>query len=167
MKAKRVTMKQVKAAIRRQDLTECYKLCKLTRGRVSAFEVTKFIEDFASTKRLRGNAFWFVYGAYRRKLANGLTAQRNLEAFRAKQPICYAAARLHKELNFLKANTLHPERIKLLFVKEGARLYLASADYGAADYNKAYIMPIRSNERACDLLCKWSEKLLQKHSKTL
>lgn len=38
-------------------------------------------------------------------------------------------------------------------------LYLASPDYQHEDYNKSILLPIKGNERACELLIKLSKKI--------
>ncbi len=166
MKAKRITKKEIRAAIREQNTTKIFRLCKLVTGSTKRLTVCQFIEEFAPTLKLKRAAWKLSINAHFTRPPHFVLTpeQRNREWMKERETertnVVQRAAKL-----FRKELYLHEEGSKYarpLFVHNGRDLYLTSAAYGLADYNKTYVMPVEGNERVVNALCDISERALLK-----
>lgn len=168
---KRITREEIQTAIRGQNTTKIFMLCKLVNGTAKRGAVCRFIEEYAPTLRLKRAALHLSYYAhFMRPPHFTLTPeQRNKEWAKEREAertnvVQRAAGLFRRELR------LHDEGCKYarpLFVHNGRALYLAAVAYGLQDYNKTYVMPVAGNERAVMLLCSLSERVLAKRGVTL
>ena len=168
---KRPTRKEIQTAIREQNTTKIFMLCKLVNGTAKRGTVCQFIEEHAPTLRLKRAAWRLSFAAHFMRPPHFTLSpeQRTKEWAKEREAERANVVQRAAEL-FRRELRLHDEGYKYarpLFVHNGRALYLATAAYGLQDYNKTYVMPVVGNERAVMLLCSLSERVLAKRGVTL
>lgn len=150
---KNITKKHIASVLRTENPTEIFRLYHIIfGGKVEKSMVHKFIKEYAPTVRVYKSAYNIAYGcAHRYKPATSEEVRREL-AFRE-------ANIKHYVLNFFRSDlsrgldgyTKRP-------MTGRTHLYFCSPVYGHSDYNKWRAMPIKGNERFCELLCRLADK---------
>lgn len=145
----KITKKQIQAILRTEDKTQIFRLYKEIYGQVGKCSVYDFIRDFAPTNKVRSAAFRIAIGIPEADYPGEI---RNAVDFKEQNAKHLAMEAFREELKRgLDNYTKRP-------MMGHAHLYFCSPVYGHADYNKWCAMPIKGNERFCEVLCKLADK---------
>lgn len=152
---KKVTKKEIRAAIKANDRTKVWHLCALKLGRTpTKNEVCKFVKEINERK-----AWFFSYEdsertITRRKLAIALWCKKGYyEKYYPKSEALCMLRRLWEEE--VTSYTKVP-----MFGFTG--LYFCSPDYGHDDYNKVRTCEIKGNEEFCKKVVELGKRIYQK-----
>ena len=153
MKAKRITKKEIQAVLRSLDVTAIYRLYYKIYGRVSAWDVFDFVNQYAPSKRVSKFAITALRAAshnVKRRVIDSKVNWRN-GTFHGNDLI--------ELVNYVKqqcaeAGSAYAKRPMM----GKTHLYFCSPLYGHNDYNKVRSIPIAGNERFCELLIKYADK---------
>ena len=160
---KKLTKKHIQSVMRTMDATQIYHVFCQYMGTKSVgkqgseygrSDVYQFIKEFAPTQKIRSKAYNLAFGGskndYRIMIANQ-TTRKSIEFYDANVRH-YALAMFRDEINRpFDTYTKRP-------VIGRTHLYFVSPTYGFDDYNKRMMMPIKGNERFCELLVRMGDK---------
>lgn len=165
MEKKNLTKKYIQSVMRTMDATQIYHVfcqymgTKSVGKRGSEYgrsDVYDFIKEFAPTQKIRGKAYNIAFGGiektnYQIMIAQR-TARKNIEFYDANVRH-FALSMFRNEINRpFDSYTKRP-------VMGETHLYFVSPTYGFDDYNKRRMMPIKGNERFCELLVRMGDKV--------
>lgn len=154
---KKVTKKHIEAVLRTMDSTRIFRLYHhIYGGKVEKRKVFDFIVAFAPTKSV---------------------AKKAAELSAINKPLpSYYLDQMRKSIEF---NTVNARHVALQQFREEMRrgfdsytkrpimghtyLYWASPVFGHNDYNKSRALPIKGNERFCELICRLADKYFPIH----
>ncbi len=149
---KTITKKHIEAVLRTMDSTRIFRLYHLIYGgKVKKAKVYKFINFYAPTKAIASracelSALVSVLPPYYKDQV------RKSIAFESRNARHIALQRFREEVRRgLDSYTKRP-------IMDGDYLYWASPVFGMDDYNICRAMPVKGNERFCELLCRLADK---------
>ena len=151
---KKFTKKYIQSVLRTEDPTQIYRLVNQVKGTVTKRVVYEFIDDFAPTQKIARLAYELTYGQnkhHTERQLRGRTAINHLLYREANIKHCVLEAFREEMSRGLDNYTKRP-------MIEGKHLWFCSPYYGYKDYNKHKMMPIKGNERFCELLVKLADK---------
>lgn len=145
---KKTTKKEIRNVLRTGEVTYIWRICyKVIGRRPTSLEVYNFVRAYAQTKKIYNMALYF---AYVRKPRNN-ELKRNVD-FHFANCRHIAMSMFRQEISTeITSYTKRP------IIWENS-LFFASPVYRQEDYNKRYIMPVKGNERFCELLCRVGDK---------
>ena len=154
MKPKRITKKAIQSVIRTGDRTAIWRMCCHVIGkRPERHEVYNFVTEYAPTVKARRMAYNIAYWGVNRHRCR----DKGWYDFYRDNYRHITMCKLREEIARGTDNyTKRP-------IMGKTRLYFASPFFGHGDYNKACMMPIRGNERFCELICKLADKYIPMH----
>lgn len=149
---KNITKKEIESVLRSMNQTNIYKLYHRIYGeKPSEGRVWRFIREFAPTNKIRNSA---VRLTERNEVRKSKLYGSGYDDFVERMPVSYAMKILRYYLNRkLDGYTKRP-------FMGFTYLYFCSPVYGHSDYNKSRCIPIKGNERACELLIKLADKYI-------
>ena len=161
----KLTKKYIQSVMRTMDATQIYRVfCQYTgtksvgkRGsEYGRSDVCKFIKEFAPTLKIRSKAYNIAYGGIEKTKYQIMIAQciaRKSIEFHDANVRHFALSMFRYEINRpFDSYTKRP-------VMDETHLYFVSPSYGFDDYNRRRMMPIKGNERFCELLVRMGDKV--------
>lgn len=149
---KQITKKYIQQVLRTLDRTAIWKLTNtMYGGKTTSKQVVDFVREYAPTNRVYDAAYSIAY------VRNNSRAEHSWELanairFRYDNSKHYVLDILREELNRPQDNyTKRP-------IMGKTYLYWASPVYQHRDYNKSRLLPIKGNERFCEVICKLADK---------
>lgn len=159
-----MTKKYIQSVMRTMDATQIYHVfcqymgTKSVGKRGSEYgrsDVYQFIKEFAPTQKIRSKAYNIAFGGINRNdvYVHSTDAIRKNMAFYDANVRHFALSMFRNEINRpFGTYTKRP-------VMGKTHLYFVSPTYGFDDYNKRRMMPIKGNERFCELLVRMGDKV--------
>lgn len=149
---KSYTRRQINDILRTMNREAIYRLCKDLTGRTDRPMVYQIVKQYAPTAKLRSAAMSIAYPGTRQSAVESMDQALKSAEYNRANARHLAAKRLREEIAHTRDNyTKVP-------MTDGTNLYFASPNYGLKDYNRAYMMPVRGNEKFCDLLLSISHR---------
>jgi len=154
-KMKKVTKKEIRAAIKANDRTKVWHLCALKLGRTpTKNEVCKIVEEINEKK-----AWFFSYKdtertITRRKLADELFIKKG--GYRS---VNYKEVALRMLRRLAEEDYSSYSKVPMLGHEH---LYFCSTGYGFKDYNKVRTCEIKGNEEFCKKVVEIGNRIYQK-----
>lgn len=145
---KKITKNEIQNVLRTGEVTDIWRICyKVIGRRPTDTEVYNFVRAYAPTKKIYNMALYFAY--VRKPKQNKTTLSEN---YRVKNCRHIAMRMLREEI----ANGITPYSKRPMIW--GNNLYFAPPVYWHEDYNMYFSMPIKGNERFCELLFRVADK---------
>lgn len=148
---KKITKNEIQNVLRTGEVTDIWRTCyKVIGRRPTSMEVYNFVRSYAPTKKIYNMALYFAY-VRKQRYDN---AKRNTD-FHFANCRHIAMSMLRQEISAeMTSYTKRP-------IIWGNSLFFASPIYRQEDYNKKYIMPVKGNERFCELLCSVADRFFE------
>ena len=145
-----ITKKEIEAVLRSMNQTAIFRTYfKLYGIRPEQYNVVRFIDEFAPTKKIK-RVSWTLTEPNRHKKVRLYRVDSNWLA--ENWPVSYIVRYFRDELS----RGLTPYTKRPFLCK--THLYFCSPVYGHGDYNKWRSVSIKGNERLCDTLIRLADK---------
>lgn len=151
---KKLTKKFIQSVLRTNDRTKIYQLASMyykkkpTQGLVYAL-----MDNYAPTKKVRSCMYNIAF--LKPERYDKTSAIRNMISYQESNPRQIAMEFFRKQLTMLDSNYVKQPMLGY------THLYFCSPIYGHSDYNKVRSLPIKGNERFCELLVSYGKKFFQ------
>lgn len=160
-----LTKKYIQSVMRTMDATKIYHVfCQYTGTKsvgkqgckYGRRDVCDFIKEFAPNLKIRCKAYNIAFGGIEKTNRQIMIAQRTARKYIE----FYDANVRHFALSMFRDEINRPfgTYTKRPVMGE-THLYFVSPTYGFDDYNKRRMMPIKGNERFCELLVRMGDKV--------
>lgn len=150
---KNITKKHIAEVLRTQDSTKIYALYKRIYGNVKKSGIHDFIHEYAPTQCIYHMAYELAYNN-KHQIRRG-----SIESTCIIRHGFYKGDARKDVVDLLKREC---QDVKSPYAKRPmmgyTHLYFCSPVYGHSDYNKACMIPIKGNERFCELVIKYADK---------
>ena len=157
---KNITKKQIEEVLRTMNPTQIFRLVHIIYGgKVEKQKVCDFVRQFAPTQKVYNQSYYIAFDQNschnpNRKYIYTWDASRQSYEFKTQNIRQYVMHKLRNEIR--KPRTAYTKRPMM----GNTHLYFCSPVYGHSDYNKWQAMPIKGNERFCEVICKLADKYL-------
>lgn len=150
---KTISKKEIERTLRTMDSTKIFALCHRIYGRTNRHEIYNFIHEFAPSQRV-------YYAAYKLAYSHKHDFRRNdIDTECVKRHGFYHGNLRQQVVDALKREC---QDVTSNYAKRPMMghtwLYFCSPVYGHSDYNKRRMIPIKGNERFCELVIKYADK---------
>lgn len=152
---KKITKKKIWETLKSQNRTAIYKLVKEIKGKANKVEVMDFIRENSKTEKIYKRAYEIAYGTIEEWCQRSWHNKNNKHGY-------FEPLKKQEIVEYLKKQTSKPinNYTKLPFYGI-THLYFCSPIYVHRDYNKWCAIPIKGNEKFCELIINYAHKKIQ------
>ena len=133
--------KEIISTLRTMNRTAIFRLYKSIHGEINRYKIYDFIKEFAPTRAISKAAQDIAFG--------GRRMPAPVETMGKRKEIVEAVKK------YVSEPVTQYTKVPML---GHTHLYLCSPFFGHKDYNKSSVLPIKGNERFCELLINYSNK---------